>query len=261
MLVRVGGLNVEMVWVKRLLLTSLTCLFVIKVFDALGSSFRIIYEGSLIIHIDDKDLSNILLRRSADLGDFKAWDVIGLVLGGFVDSVSIFFSDVSGCIKGAVGVIGLVLILRGLFLLYKSVFHPYSVDDLNRKILQAKRIEINSSLIALVDGNYEFGIRFLLYHDDGWDCDFLPNHRGDAIGAGEYERQALSASLYRGFSITINPADISFVTECDSNKRSTDMMANFAFITIVYTRLSSIIYLQIGESLVSFLTIIDVVGG
>lgn len=184
--------------------------------------FELFYEGSLIIHIDDKDLSNILLRRSGDLGDFKAWDAVGLVLGGFVDSISIFFSDVSGYIKGAVGVIGLVLILRGLFLIYKSVFHPYSVDDLNREILQAKRIEINNSLIALVDGNYEFGTRFLLYHDDGWDCDFLPNHRGDAIGAGEYERQALSASLYRGFGITINPSDISFVTECDSNKRSTE---------------------------------------
>lgn len=89
--------------------------------------FELFYEGSLIIHIDDKDLSNILLRRSGDLGDFKAWDAVGLVLGGFVDSISIFFSDVSGYIKGAVGVIGLVLILRGLFLIYKSVFHPYSV--------------------------------------------------------------------------------------------------------------------------------------
>lgn len=68
---------------------------------------ELFYEGSLIIHIDDKDLSNILLRRSGDLGDFKAWDAIGLVLGGFVDSISIFFSDVSGYIKGGVGVIGL----------------------------------------------------------------------------------------------------------------------------------------------------------
>lgn len=67
MLVRVGGLNVEMVWVKRLLLTSLTCLFVIKVFDALGSSFRIIYEGSLIIHIDDKDLGTVKILSQIDL--------------------------------------------------------------------------------------------------------------------------------------------------------------------------------------------------
>ncbi|MBW3092803.1 hypothetical protein KIH79_07645 [Bifidobacterium sp. 82T10] len=84
-----------------------------------------------------------------------------------------------------------VYALVGLIIAWKD---GYSAEDLYQELKAMDRTEKHSSIIAINDGN-----RYLLYHDNGWDCDFFPNH---ATADSETENlRLLTDYLSTGFDI------------------------------------------------------------
>lgn len=176
----------------------------------------------MILHIDSGDLENILLKHKDDFGFGARWDAVGLIASGVFNIYSVVTVDFNQFVKYGLVVVAFLFIGRGLYSLYRVIKHPVTPNSLANEIKSKNRIEIQSALVALVDADCADNRRFLVYHDDGWDCDFLPNHRTSDGSTDELERMALSRSLNHSFGFEISPEEFSFVTEKDSQKESTE---------------------------------------
>ena len=176
----------------------------------------------MILHIDSSDLENVLLAHKDDFGSDTRWNSIGLIASGLFNIYSVVTVDFNSIIKIFLVALALVLIGRGLLSLIKVTRNPFTPNSLGDEIKAKNRIEVQSALVALIDGDCADSRRFLVYHDDSWDCDFLPNHRISDGATDEIERIALSRSLNNSLGFEIQPEAFSFVTEADSQKKSTE---------------------------------------
>lgn len=91
----------------------------------------------------------------------------------------------------------------------------YNAEKLYGELVDLDRTEIRSSIIAINDGN-----RYLLYHDTGWDCDFLPNHA--TAENEETNLRMLTDYLSRGFDIPADDFTLTRVTAESHEKWSTE---------------------------------------
>lgn len=176
----------------------------------------------MILHVDTSDINNILLNHKNELGTGAFWDSAGLIVSGLFDIYSVVTTDFNEIVKGILVALGIALILRGITSIYGCKKHPFTPETLLEEIEEKNRIEVQSALVALIDADCTDNRRILVYHDDGWDCDFLPNHRISDGSADSIERIALSKSLNNNFGFDIKPEELTFVSEKDSQKKSTE---------------------------------------
>lgn len=175
----------------------------------------------MVIKIDERDLNNILLRHSDVIEGKEWWDSLALCFGGVFDAVSVLFTPLGVLGKAILVSLGLLFVFRGVYLLLRDRKDPLSCESLVDEIKSMNRIEIKSTLIAVLDDSPSSRPRrILLYHDDGWGCDFLPNHR--SMQSIDDDKSDLVRMMECDYGLSLNPSDISFVAERDSEKQSTE---------------------------------------
>lgn len=111
---------------------------------------------------------------------------------------------------------GLLFACYGCQQWYRASRNRYTDRQLFEDIKRMNRTEIKSSLIAVKGCGEYFGTRFLLYKDEGWDCDFLPNRK--TIDPSPDEAGRLARYLSEHYGIPLGDFDIEFVTEAESEK-------------------------------------------
>lgn len=174
----------------------------------------------MIFRIDSGDMENVLLSYKNEIGTGSLWDSIALIVSGLFDIYSVVTVNFNNIVKGVLIVLSIVLIFRGAYSILSAIRKPFNSETLFEEIKSKNRVEIQSALVALVDADCVESKRILVYHDDGWNCDFLPNHRISDGSTDSIERIALASSLNSGFGFDIKPDDLIFVSERDSQKKT-----------------------------------------
>ena len=102
----------------------------------------------------------------------------------------------------------------------QACIHSTNSEKLFKEIIALDKVERRSSIIAIKDSYQQYPHRFLLYHDNGWNCDFFPNH-ASASSIVDTSRELKS---YISGQLEVPPADleIRFVREKTNEKPSTE---------------------------------------
>ena len=117
-----------------------------------------------------------------------------------------------------------------VYVLRNSAWHWHdrkcSDRQLFEEIKDMNRTEIRSSLVA-VKGCDQVSNRFLLYYDNGWSCDFLPNRK--TVDPGDSEIGFLKKYISEEFGISKSDLKLTFVTEKDSEKQCVEHDNEFRY--------------------------------
>lgn len=134
---------------------------------------------SMIRIIDEKDVELILAEHKDYIGNQKGWieELLNAVVFIFsattaeiniLNIPSIVFNTIFGC----VGVGMAILAFKNG---YQYFWKNYTKEDLFMDI-KKKALHRRFTLVAVKNTFDKFPNKFLLYHDDDWDCEFFPNY-------------------------------------------------------------------------------------
>lgn len=121
-------------------------------------------------------------------------------------------------VKAGYGIIAVVIVIIGGYNLYQSITGRYTDEDMYKDVTALNRKLIRSSIVAVTSADRPN--QYLLYHDNGWDCDFFPNHRS----SDDYETDKASMAEYitREYGVKVEPSSLRLVGTDTNSKLSTE---------------------------------------
>lgn len=170
----------------------------------------------MLLKIDSDRLRKYLQEHHGEIGfGTKAATTIATVEGGFL-VLAAYQANLRWRWLDTVLVIAAVLVtLYSLWSAIMAWIGGYNAEKLYQELEHMAGTEKHSSIIAVNDGN-----RYLLYHDNRWDCDFFPNHATSDVETVNVQR--LAEYLSTGFEIPRKDFRLTRVTTMSSEKYSTE---------------------------------------
>lgn len=172
----------------------------------------------MILRVEESDLRGLLFEHKESLQPKGLWAGFTDFLAGVFYVVTVVTVDMSLVWQIILAALGLLFAFSGLWQIVSSRLRSYTVEQLFEDIRAMDRTEVKSTLIAIKAGSGPCKGRYLLYHDDGWDCDFFPNHK--TLEPATAEKEQLARYLGDSYGLELSSSDIFFVTEADSEKPS-----------------------------------------
>lgn len=173
----------------------------------------------MILRIDQKDLQSYLAEHSNEIGkgDLETWVTNALAGVSFVLSA---WAVENIFLKWVLGIIAVAYCVWTACKLVKIIRNPFDANKLLKGVETMDRTERRSSIIALRDATGEFRDRYLLYRDDGWGCDFFPNHKtSEPISS---DKQQIADYISNTFGIPKESFELAYVGHDVSEKESTE---------------------------------------
>ena len=170
----------------------------------------------MVLRIEESDLNNVLLTHKDAIGSLSAAHGVADAVAGVFYIATAFSAGFPPVALVVLAIIGLLFSCYGCQQWLRARRNRYTDRQLFEDIKRMDRTEVRSSLIAVKGCGDYFGNRFLLYHDDGWDCDFLPNRKTTDPAPDEEKR--LAAYLSEHYGIPLKDFSLSFITDAESEK-------------------------------------------
>jgi hypothetical protein len=173
----------------------------------------------VILRIDHKDLENYISKHSNEIGkgDLPSW-ITNLVAGVFL--IPSAWSVGNNVVKSVLLCCALAYCLWTACRIVKIIKNPFDANKLLKGVETMDRTKRRSSIIALRDATGEFKNRYLLYRDDGWGCDFFPNHK--TADPTSLDQQQITDYISNTFGIPKESFDLAYVGHDVSEKKSTE---------------------------------------
>jgi hypothetical protein len=169
-----------------------------------------------LLHLDKNELNALLLRKEDRIGFDNVTELVNLASGySLLMALPGIKSKIFFLICLVLGVLLIIISSKHMFLNFK---HPFSADDLYAEILQMDKVERRSSIIAIKDTFETYPHKYLLYFDEGWKCDFFPNHKTAEKGNTEELRGYLSEEL----EVPASQIHLDFLHEFTNEKPSVE---------------------------------------
>ena len=169
----------------------------------------------MVLRMDEAQLRAVLYQHKEHIG-------VGPVFNGVVSLIEGVFY-IPAALTSGLGPIGqtLLLVFSGIFIAYGgwstyiAVRHRYDADSLYEDIKHMDRTEVRSSIIAIRNRNNQY----LIYYDEGWACDFFPNH---ATASPETNEARSAEYLQHNFGLPEATCPLDLVAEGSEAKPSTE---------------------------------------
>lgn len=185
--------------------------------DALREgAFRANGGEAMVLRIEESDLDNVLLAHKDAIGSLSVAHGVADAVAGVFYIVTAFSAEFPVVPLVVLAIIGLLFSCYGCQQWFRASRNRYTDRQLFEDIKRMDRTEVRSSLVAVKGCGEYFGNRFLLYHDDGWNCDFLPNRK--TMDPAPDESKRLAAWLSEQYDIPCEDFAVSFITDADSKK-------------------------------------------
>ncbi|WP_291531359.1 DUF1206 domain-containing protein [Bifidobacterium sp. UBA4282] len=170
-----------------------------------------------MLRIDENELHSLLRDRRPHIGSGPVVSAAANVIAAIfyiptVNSAPCMLAKIG---YGAFAIISLII---GGYNLRKSITSRYTDEDMYKDVTALNRKLIRSSIVAVTSADRPN--QYLLYHDNGWDCDFFPNHRTN----GDYETDKANMAEYlnREYGMDIKPSSLRLVGTNTNSKLSTE---------------------------------------
>ena len=170
----------------------------------------------MVLRIEESDLNNVLLAHRGAIGSLSVTHGVVDAVAGIFYIATAFSAGFPPVALAVLAIIGLLFSCYGCQQWLRARGNRYTDRQLFEDIKRMDRTEVRSSLIAVKGCGEYFGNRFLLYHDDGWNCDFLPNRKTTDPAPDEARR--LAAYLSEQYDIPLDDFSIAFITDAESQK-------------------------------------------
>lgn len=170
----------------------------------------------MVLRIDESDLNAVLLAHKDAIGSLSVGHGIADMVAGLFYLATALSSGFPVIPQVCLAIIGLLFACYGAQQWHRASKNRYTDRQLFKDIKRMDRSEVRSSLIAVKGCGDDFSNRFLLYRDNGWNCDFLPNKKTTDPVPDEVRR--LAQFLSEQYGIPREDFDISFVVDAESKK-------------------------------------------
>ncbi len=128
------------------------------------------------MYIDDNELKKHLSLHTQSIGHSKRDAIFNAASSfGFLYTVKTGGNLGNPVFQKIIEIASLLLFVYSLCILYKAFFKNYTYKELFMEIKSMDKIRHKHSLIALQDTFREYPARFLVYWDNRWNCELLPN--------------------------------------------------------------------------------------
>lgn len=132
------------------------------------------------LYIDDTKVELLLEKHKNSIG-VSSFEWFETIFSGIFFIASNVFADYntkySLAIKTACIIIGLILVVRGVYLVVDIIKNKYTHTDLYNDLKNLDQVTHPFSIVAIMDTFSEYPNRFLLYYDTRWDCDFFFSYK------------------------------------------------------------------------------------
>jgi hypothetical protein len=173
----------------------------------------------VILRIDQQELESYVSEHSHEVGkgDLPSW-ITNFVAGIFlIPSATTVGNVLARWVLLSAAVLYVVWSVCRIVKIYNNSF---DANELLKGVETMDRTERRSSIIALRDATGEFKNRYLLYRDDGWGCDFFPNHK--TADPTSLDQQQITDYISNTFGIPKESFDLAYVGHDVSEKKSTE---------------------------------------
>ncbi len=173
----------------------------------------------MVLRISKFELHDKLTEHKDEIGNGPIYNAIGNVTAGVFYLPAAY---VSNCAWATYGLLFLAILFLGFggWTLYKAIKNRYTAEDMYKDIVAMDRTERESSIIAVRDATGEFKNRYLVFFDNGWQCDFFPYHK--TVDPVEVDLEQVAQYLSDAFEISRNDFTIQMVGQQESAKPSTE---------------------------------------
>ena len=129
---------------------------------------------------------------------------------------------VSNCTWATYGLffLAILFLIFGGWTLYRAIKSRYTAEDMYKDIVAMDRTERESSIIAVRDATGDFRNRYLVFFDEGWQCDFFPYHK--TVEPISVDLEQVAQYLSDAFEISRSDFTIQPVAQQESAKPSTE---------------------------------------
>lgn len=172
-----------------------------------------------LLHIDEDQLHALLAQQKENIGTVRFPEFVNFA-GGLSLVVTAWTGLSNVFLKWGCTGLGVLLSVLSLIRLFRSFLHAMDAETLYKEIVNLDKVERRSSIVAIRDTYQQYPHRYLLYHDEGWDCDFFPNHA--SASTNKATTALLSSYLSDQLEIPETEIDIQFVREGTNEKPSTE---------------------------------------
>lgn len=117
-----------------------------------------------------------MARHRGDIGRGDKWTWFGNVVACLFNIAGVFAFDWLW-LQILSGVVAFAFMIECVYHIINIYKNPYDADKLLKDVEAMDRTERRSPIIAVRNATNNFKNRYLVYYDDGWKCDFFPNHR------------------------------------------------------------------------------------
>lgn len=152
------------------------------------------------ILLDEEKLNYLLKSNAARIGNQNGWEPFITAFIFFISSLYAGYQPwwiiSAKLFKGIVLLISIILMVRGVFLVYRD--KKYTYKDLYMEIKNQNQIKHPFSIIAIKDEFQKYPGHFLVYYDNRWKCWLFPNyHTQENISDNEIRiKEGLSQELH-----------------------------------------------------------------
>ena len=170
-----------------------------------------------MLRIDENELHSLLRDKRPHIGPGPVMSAAANVIAAIFYVPTVFGAP---CMLAKIGygAFAIFSLIIGGYNLYQSVTGRYTDEDMYKDVTALNRKLIRSSIVAVTSADKPN--QYLLYHDNGWDCDFFPNHRS----SDDYEtdRTSMAEYLTREYGMKVEPSDLRLVGTDTNSKLSTE---------------------------------------
>lgn len=172
-----------------------------------------------LLQIDQNELHALMNEKSDVIGTNWFAELVNLSGG-----ISLLLTTIFGInilwIQIITGILSIVIIAVGIYRLIKGLKKSENAQKLYKEITQLDKVERRSSIVAIKDTYQQHPHRYLLYHDDGWNCDFFPNHK--TIEGIKHNMSSLLDHLSSELEIDRDDIELHYIRDDMNEKPSTE---------------------------------------
>lgn len=169
----------------------------------------------MMLRIDKDRLHDLLKSHKRDLEMGKAECAINVVAAVFYLPAAYSIENIY--LRYGLLVLAIVFLIWNGYVLIRVIKNHYGIEELFKDI---ENMDIHSSIVAVRDATGEFRNRYLVYWDDGWGCDFFPNHR--MPDADDSDQTIVAEYLKNQFEIPDSDFQLRHIVNSHSSKPSSE---------------------------------------
>ncbi|WEV65819.1 DUF1206 domain-containing protein [Bifidobacterium sp. ESL0764] len=174
----------------------------------------------MMLRINKDQLQSLLRKHGTEIGNGKYTTYVVNLIAAVFYAVSAWQAP-SPWLRYVLLIIAVALLIWNAVQLFKVHRNDhFDAEVLYKEIEKMDITEKRSSIIAVRDASGPFKNRYLVYHDQDWDCEFFPNHR--TIDEAKANKKALADYLSNNFEIPEDSFKLERVGAGSNRKPSTE---------------------------------------